>query len=87
MGVAKKETKKHGFKVWGVSKITDTALLKARIVLKGYTMVDVARALGISYTAFRQKIYNVRQFKVTEIQTLCKMLEIEDKDKYFFAGM
>lgn len=50
-------------------------------------MVDVARALGISYTAFRQKIYNVRQFKVTEIQMLCKMLEIEDKDKYFFAGM
>lgn len=70
-----------------MSKITDTALLKARIVLKGYTMVDVARALGISYTAFRQKIYNVRQFKVTEIQMLCKMLEIEDKDKYFFAGM
>lgn len=70
-----------------VFKITNTALLKARIVLKGYTMIEIAKALGISYTAFRQKIYNVRQFKVTEIQLLCEILNIEDKDSYFFANV
>lgn len=65
--------------------MTATKLLKARIIEMGYTYVTLARMLGISYQTLCYKINNKLEFKASEIEKLCDILSISDKDKYFFC--
>lgn len=64
--------------------MTNTNLLKARIIEKGFTQAEIAEKLGISYQSFNYKLNNRTEFKASEIEALCEILEIEDKDLYFF---
>lgn len=64
---------------------TNRNLLRGRIAEKGYTQREVAKMIGITYQSFSEKINNKSNFKVSEIIKLCNILDISDKDSYFFA--
>ena len=64
--------------------MTNTNLLKGRIMAKGFTVKKMAEAIGISHTSMSYKINNRREFTVSEIQKICDKLEITNKDPYFF---
>ena len=65
--------------------MTNTRLLKAKIIEIGKTYGELAAAVGICETSLRNKINDKSPFKATEIATLCHELNIGDKDKYFFV--
>lgn len=65
---------------------TNTSKLKARIIEMGLTQEQIAKILNISYQTLSYKINNKTDFKASEIQTLCEILKITDKDKYFFCS-
>lgn len=64
---------------------TNTKKLKARIIEKNYTQAQVADFLKLSYQSFSYKLNNKVEFKASEIQLLCELLEIQNKDEYFFC--
>lgn len=64
---------------------TNTKLLKGRIVEKGYTDGRIADLIGVSRQTFCKKINNQADFKASEIVAICNLLEIDEKDKYFFV--
>lgn len=69
--------------------MTDTEKLRNRIDLSGLKINYIAKALGISRAALSQKIANRREFKASEIATLCNLLGItaaKDKEAIFFAS-
>lgn len=65
---------------------TNSNLLRGRIAEKGYTQREVAKMIGITYQSFSEKINNKSNFKVSEIIKLCDILDISDKDRYFFVS-
>ena len=68
--------------------MTNTAKLKGRIVEKGYTLSSFSAAIGLSKPTLRAKINNIIEFKASEIEKICGLLEIsfvESRD-YFFAN-
>lgn len=65
--------------------MTDTNLLRAKIIEKGFTLKDVAAAIGISHTSLSYKINNKRCFTSREIYDISNLLGITDKDLYFFC--
>lgn len=65
---------------------TNSNLLRGKIVEKGYRQKDVAKLIGITYQSFSDKINNKSSFKVSEIIKLCELLDIADKDSYFFCS-
>lgn len=66
--------------------MTDTNKLKAKIVESGLTQAKVAKMLGISCQSLSYKINNKVDFKATEINCLCRILDISNKDDYFFVA-
>ena len=64
--------------------MTNTNLLKGKIKEHGLSQKEVACALNLSQQALNQKINNKREFTVREIFAISKLLEIKDKDAYFF---
>lgn len=64
---------------------TNSNLLRAKIAEKGFTQREVARNIGITYQSFSAKINNKSTFRVSEIIKLCELLDIADKESYFFA--
>lgn len=66
--------------------MTNTKKLKARLVEKGMSQTDAANAIGISYQSFNSKLRNAIEFKASEIEKLCDILDISDKDAYFFCN-
>lgn len=65
--------------------MTNTLKLKALIMEHGFTQEEVAKRLGISAQSMNAKINNKREFKVSEIQALTKVLDVQDVDGIFFA--
>lgn len=65
--------------------MTNTRLLKAKIVESGKTYRELAVELQISETSLRNKVNNKTPFKLCEVAELCRILGITDKDAYFFA--
>lgn len=65
--------------------MTATNLLKAKLIEMGYRQDEVADILHISAQSFSYKLNNKREFKASEIDTLCSVLEIQNKDAYFFC--
>lgn len=65
--------------------LTATNRVKAKMTEFGLTQVDVAKRLGISKQAFSSKLHNKREFKASEIESLCRLLAISDKNSYFFC--
>lgn len=68
--------------------MTNTAELNKRIEASGLKKSYIAKALGIAVSTLSHKIRNRRDFKASEIDTLCELLGIEsleEKEAIFFA--
>ena len=67
--------------------MTNTSLLEKYIDNSGYKRSYIAQQLDISAYGFALKINNKSEFKATEIDTLCDLLNIgiEDRMAIFFA--
>ena len=59
--------------------------LKGRIVEFGYTQSELAEKLGLSATGFNNKLNGRTEFTASEISELSSILEIGNKDEYFFV--
>lgn len=66
--------------------MTATNELRALFVQKGYTQSVIAEKIGISRQSMSCKMNNKVEFKVSEIEALCNILGITDKNKYFFCS-
>lgn len=65
--------------------MTATNLLKAKLMEMGYRQEDIADILKISPQSFSYKLNNKSEFKASEIEKLCSILKIQNKDAYFFC--
>lgn len=68
--------------------MTNTTLLKELIAKKGLKLKYVADYLGLSAYGLSKKINNEQEFKVSEVNALCELLNIKDlelKEKIFFV--
>lgn len=67
--------------------MTNTSLLEKYIEESGYKKNFIIKALGISRYGFALKCNNKAEFKASEIETLCNILNIGTKDRMaiFFA--
>ena len=62
-------------------------LLNQEIEKSGKKLKALARDLGLSYSGLRRKLDGIYEFNRSEIETLCKVLNLntaEDRDKVFF---
>lgn len=64
----------------------NTKKIKGRMVEKGLTQSDVAKALNIAAPTVSQKINNVRPLNLSEAKVLSELLDISDGEfgDYFF---
>ena len=58
--------------------MTDTNKLCAHIRARGLKKSYIAKVLGISRAALSMKLGNRSEFKASEIDTLCELLNIND---------
>lgn len=67
--------------------MTDTKRLRELIAQAGLKYKYVASVLGITPQALQQKIENDREFKVSEVDGLAKLLNLSpcEKDQIFFC--
>lgn len=68
--------------------MTNTTLLKELIAKSGLKLKYVADYLGLSAYGFSKKVNNEQEFKVSEVEALCELLNIRDlklKERIFFA--
>lgn len=65
--------------------LTSTNKVKAKMLELGITQTYIADSLGISYQALSNKLHNKTEFKASEIKKMCSILDIADKDAYFFC--
>lgn len=66
--------------------MTATNLIKAKMVENGFSQTYCAEYIGISYQSFNNKLHNKTEFKASEIEKLCDLLDIKNKEIYFFAS-
>lgn len=59
--------------------------LQAQMVLKGYTIGEVAEKIGINSATMYRKLNNNGDFSREEINKLIDLLEIDDIEGIFFA--
>jgi len=59
-------------------------LLRARIKELGMTQKEVAVASGISGNSLSRKLNGKRDFRLCEIERLCKTLGIDNPNRIFF---
>ncbi|MCD7722517.1 MAG: helix-turn-helix domain-containing protein [Clostridiales bacterium] len=55
-------------------------LLKAKIIEFGYSQKDIADFLNISLATLNYKINGKREFKMSEIAPLCKILNLNETE-------
>lgn len=60
-------------------------LLKAKIAEKGETQKSVAKAIGISENSLSRKMNGLREFRLSEVFKLCKVLDIDNPRDIFFT--
>ena len=68
-------------------KVTDTVRLRKRIKDAGYRLSYVATVLGISPYTLQRKLDNDSEFKISEVDTLAKLLGLTptEKNALFFS--
>ena len=66
--------------------MADTIWLRSCIEHKGVKLGHVAAVLGISYSTLRSKLNNEREFKLSEVDKLCSLLQLTpaQRDQCFF---
>lgn len=68
--------------------MTDTKLLEQAIKASGRSKTFLAEKIGLSLGGFRNCAVNKAEFKASQIQKLCELLDITDpaqKEAIFFA--
>lgn len=67
--------------------MTNTPLLEKYIDESGYKRSHIAKAMGINSYTLAMKINNTSEFRASEIETLCKLLNIDvaERMNIFFA--
>lgn len=67
--------------------MTNTIALRSRIRESGYRLGYIAERLGVSAYTLQRKINNDSEFRVSEVDTMAKLLNMSpaEKDAYFFA--
>lgn len=63
--------------------MTDTFELEKLIRLKGMTKKQVAAHLKLSEQGFLLKLNNQNEFKASEIQAICDLLDLKDNSIFF----
>lgn len=66
--------------------MVNTRKVKARVIELGLTQKDIAKDMGLDYTALNLKLNNKRRLYIDEVGKLCKILKIgtkEDLHDYF----
>lgn len=63
----------------------NTNLLKAKIAEKGETQKSVAKAIGISENSLSRKLNGIREFRLSEVLSLCGFLDIDNPKDIFFT--
>lgn len=58
-------------------------LIKAKIKEKGLTQGEVAQRIGISNNSFSRKLLGKREFRLSEIRSLCEVLCIDNAKEIF----
>lgn len=58
--------------------MTDTILLRKYIEESGLKLQFIADKIGITRPSLTNKITNTSEFKASEIQALCDLLDIDD---------
>lgn len=68
-------------------EVRDYSELLGKMRSRGFTQARLAKSIGISETSMNLALNNKREFKQSEIQKICLVLEIpfEAIAKYFFA--
>ena len=68
--------------------MTKTEKLQGRMREKGFTIITLAKKIGISHTALFNKIHNKKEFRVSEVQSVGTALALSDKEiqDIFFAN-
>jgi hypothetical protein len=68
--------------------MTNTVLLDDYIEKSGYKRSYIAKALGITRSSLFLKCTNKNEFKASEIEMMCQLLNIglADRMKIFFAN-
>lgn len=61
--------------------MTNTQELRRKIKENGYKYAFVAGYLGLTAYGFQRKVCNVSQFKADEIQKLCVLLKLTEKER------
>ena len=72
----------------GDGYMTNTKLLESYIRKSGLKRGKIAESMGVSMNTLKKKTSGNREFKATEIKTLCDLLGIHDAeevDRIFFA--
>lgn len=65
----------------------DYSRLLGKIKERGYTLNELAKAIGMNVSTLSLKLNNKREFRQQEMKEICSILHIgiEDISKYFFA--
>lgn len=72
----------------GGDRVTNTEMLREAIKKSGLKLEFIAEKLGITRFSLAKKIENITEFKTSEVQKMCDVLQIEDvntKEAIFFA--
>ncbi len=66
--------------------MTNTNKLKGRITEKGYTLSEFSEIIGMSRPSMRKRINALADFKLSELERICEVLEISKAEigEYFF---
>ena len=65
----------------------DFSKLKGKMAECGYTSGKMADEIGISRTSFSLKFNGKREFTLSEIINICRVLNITDANPYFFDSV
>ena len=68
--------------------MVNSAKLKARMLLEGYTQRKLAKATNMGVTPLNEKINNKGVFRCDEVDKICEVLNITDAEEMreiFFA--
>lgn len=63
----------------------NTKLLKAKMVENDITQNKLAKDIGISANSLSRKLNGSREFKLSEICSICEVLSIEDPIAIFLS--
>lgn len=69
--------------------MTNSKVLKTKIKEKGLKLKFLSEKIGITYYSLALKISNKQEFKASEIQSLCELLDIsnlKERENIFFAN-